>query len=207
MFEQQATHESPPSSETAEHLLAAPPASVLDEIREAEFPIARRGYDPDAVDAYIAHVSRLVEDLVATRSPQLAVNRALENLGDETAGILREARESARRMTERAETKVRHQLEELDREVRAQRAEAEADVRRLGEDADRIWGEREQLVEDTRRLAEALLKIADDAHGRFPSKPLASSPAAAVTTDREVEETGEDVVARRWPGAAQPVAS
>lgn len=206
MFEQQAANQTQPSSDTAEHLLAAPPTSVLAEIREAEFPIARRGYDPVAVDAYIAHVSRLVEDLVATRSPQLAVNRALENLGDETAGILREARETARKMTDRAETKVRQQLEELDREVRMQRAEAEAEVRRLGEDADRVWQEREKLVDDTRRLAEALLKIADDAHDRFPSKPLASPPAPLAPSP-DLEDPADGGAPRPWRAATQPVAT
>jgi cell division initiation protein len=139
MFEEQETHQTEPlSGETAEFLVARGPTPILDELREAEFPMARRGYDREAVDAYIDRVAVLVEDLVATRSPQFAVNRALQDLGQETAGILRQAQDTARQMTDRAREQARERVEDATREVEAQRAEAAASVRRLDEDADRI---------------------------------------------------------------------
>jgi DivIVA domain-containing protein len=207
MLDDQPTHQAVPTpSDTSEFLAeSAAPASVLDEIREAEFPVARRGYDPGVVDAYIARVALVVEDLLATRSPNVAVNRALEGLGEQTAGIVREAQETARQMTERSQTQARERLEDADREAARVREEAEINVRRLDEDADRIWEERQRLIEDARRLAESLLKLADDAHERFPTEPvrtpveapsappLSASVSVSDTPPAPVSPSGEEV--------------
>jgi DivIVA domain-containing protein len=172
MHEQEALIQPPPTStDTAEFLLSQGPASVLDEIREVDFPVVRRGYDRDAVEHFIARVSQMVEDMVATRSPQLAVNRALENLGEETAGILRQAQDTARQITERSSAGARERLERAEREATRLQAEAEAAVRRLEADSARVRRERHRLIEDTRRLADGLLKVADDADERFPAEP------------------------------------
>src|SRR3954447_1590836 len=56
----------------------------LDGIREPEFPIALRGYDREAVDAYVDHVMRVIADLEAGRSPQSAIKHALDQVSEET---------------------------------------------------------------------------------------------------------------------------
>ena len=179
MYEDQATEQSPPApSDTAEFLAGPGRVSILDEIREAEFPLVRRGYDRDSVEAYIARVGQLVEDLEATRSPQGAVDRALEELAGETAGILRQAQESANQITTRSAAEASERLERAERRASAREAEAEAHVRRLDGDTDRIWAERRRLIDDTRGLAEALLKLADDAQERFPPESRAAAPEA-----------------------------
>ncbi|MGH2833379.1 MAG: hypothetical protein ACRDK2_11455, partial [Solirubrobacteraceae bacterium] len=71
-----------PVNEAAEPLAALhdDPLSIT---READFPIALRGYDRDAVDAYIKRTSRLIAELYAARSPEAAVRRALDRVGEE----------------------------------------------------------------------------------------------------------------------------
>jgi DivIVA domain-containing protein len=192
MYEDQDTHQTQPvSGETAEFQLSRGPTSILDELRDTEFPFARRGYDRDVVDAYIDRVAVVVEDLVATRSPQFAVNRALQDLGAETAGILREAQDTARQMTDRAREQARERVEEATREAENQRTEAAAFVRRLDEDADRIWEERQRLIDNARSLAKDLVKLADDAEERFPAERPQPSDALAEGQDAE-EQSSED---------------
>ena len=172
MYDEQPTQQSPPAAgDTAEFVAGLGRASILDEIREAQFPLARRGYDRESVEAYIARVAQLVEDLEATRSPQGAVDRALEELADETAGILRQAQESAHQITARSAAEASERVERAERDAVAREADAETHVRRLDDDTDRIWEERRRLIEDARGLAEALLKLADDADERFPDEP------------------------------------
>ena len=206
MYDDQPTHQSLPQvGETAEFLVSRGPTSVLDELRDTEFPLARRGYEREAVHAYIDRVADLVEDLVATRSPQFAVQRALKDLGEETAGILSQAQDTARQMTERTETEARERLERADREATRRRAEAAEQVRRLDDDADRIWEERQRLIRDTRSLAEALLKLADDADERFPQQ--GDEPTGQATDDREVvEEPAEDSAGVVGPALTVPPA-
>ena len=54
------------------------PRRVPAELRVVVFPVAVRGYDRRAVDAYVTRVNRVIAELEATRSPQSAVKRALE---------------------------------------------------------------------------------------------------------------------------------
>lgn len=195
IYEDQPTEQSLPApGDTAEFVAHLGRASILEEIREAEFPLVRRGYDRESVDAYIARVSQLVEDLEATRSPQGAVNRALEELGEETSGILRQAQESANQITARSAAEATERLERAEREATAREAEAEAHVRRLDDDTDRTWEERRRLIDDARGLAESLLKLADDADERFPAEPR------DVPEPDAVEESTEDDVSEQAPG-------
>ena len=60
-----------------------------------DFPSALRGYDRIAVDAYVRRTSQLVAELHATRSPEAAVRRALERVGEQISGILQRAHETA----------------------------------------------------------------------------------------------------------------
>src|SRR5512135_3730472 len=79
------------------------PSSVErpDGIPPVAFPIVLRGYDRQTVDDYVAQLVRRIADLEAERSPQAAVRRALDRVGEETAGILRRAHEAADELTAR----------------------------------------------------------------------------------------------------------
>lgn len=156
---------------------------------EDAFPIVLRGYDRQSVDAQIADLRRQLDELAAVRSPEVAVQRALDRVGVETAGILREAHRTAEELTTASRIQAEEltvssraqaddRLEHAEREAVARRAEAEARVVQLDRDADLIWQERQRLIDDTRRLADSLLRVADDAAERFPAEELpAEEPA------------------------------
>jgi cell division septum initiation protein DivIVA len=145
-----------------------------------------RGYDREAVDAHVERLSAVIEELQASRSPQAAVRRALDRVGEETAGILRQAEETAEQMTARSRAKADDRLQRAEAEARELRAAAEKHVRALDNDTERIWQERQRLIDDTRRLADTLLEVADSAEERFPPEPSASP--TIPTLDEPLEE-------------------
>jgi glyoxylase-like metal-dependent hydrolase (beta-lactamase superfamily II)/cell division septum initiation protein DivIVA len=187
--------------------LAELPNDPVGEAARVEFPIALRGYEREAVDEYVRWVTHLVAELHATRSPEGAVRRALERVGEQVSDILGRAHATAEQITSqsRAEAeerlmRARSEAEALERDSRdlAQRLEAEARqmaeereraaevrVRELDAEVDRIWNERDRIVADTRRLSEELAELASAAATRFPA---ATTDEAAVIGEPAVVE-------------------
>lgn len=93
-------------------------AHVPAAIRDVSFPSAARGYERRAVDAYVNEVNRLIAELEVGSSPQAAVRHALERVGEQTKGLLQQARETAEEITAGAH-------EDAEAEVSRARAEAE----------------------------------------------------------------------------------
>ncbi len=142
----------------------------LDGIREPDFPIALRGYDREAVDAYVEHVTRVIAGLEAGSSPQAAVKHALDQVGEETRGILERAHETADGITSRSQAQAAERLQRAEAEARELLAAAETKTRVLDNDADEIWRERKRLLDDVRRVADELGELADGASRRFPAE-------------------------------------
>jgi uncharacterized protein YoxC len=173
------------SSASSEHALmqeiTAPLATLPDDpvpvAADVEFPMALRGYDRMAVDAYVQKTSQLVAELQATRSPEAAVRRALERVGEEVSGILQRAHETADRITAQSRIEAEDRLETARQEAAQVVQGAEARLRELDAETDRIWAERQRIVEDTRELARELLTLSDTAADRFPPDQAAVAPA------------------------------
>src|SRR5437660_3662075 len=91
--------------------LARLPADPLPEVADVDFPLALRGYDRLAVDAYVRKTSQLVAELQATRSPEAAVRRALERVGEQISGILKRAHETAEQITTQSRREAEDRLE------------------------------------------------------------------------------------------------
>ncbi|HSC02164.1 MAG TPA: DivIVA domain-containing protein [Solirubrobacteraceae bacterium] len=172
------------SSASSEHALmqeiTAPLATLPDDpvpvVADVDFPIVLRGYDRDSVDAYVRRISQFVAELQTTRSPEAAVRRALERVGEEVSGILQRAHDTAGRITAQSRSEAEDRLEAARQEAAQIVSRAEERVRELDAETDRIWGERHRIVEDTRDLARELLTLTDSAADRFP-------PDAAVGAD------------------------
>lgn len=167
-------------------LSALPPTQVRERVEpvlEAEFPIVRRGYDRDAVDAYVIRTRQIVAELQATRTPDSAVRRALERVGEEVSGILSRAHETAEEITAQSRIDADERLQRAIREAHEITATAKAQLRDLDADADRIWSERQKIIEDARALAEELLSLADTAAERF-----APDEEEAEAGDAEVQD-------------------
>ncbi len=158
-------------------------ASASERLREVSFPLAVRGYDRGAVDDFVDAVRTLVAELEAHQTPEGVVQKALDEVGVETASILQRAHETADEITSRSRAQA---------DDRLQRAQEEADV--LKRDADEyseqvvvdtrlLWEERQRLIEDIRQLADEVLATADDAMERVKMP----EPLAADDIDSEAE--------------------
>ncbi|MGN6866838.1 MAG: DivIVA domain-containing protein [Solirubrobacteraceae bacterium] len=179
------------SSASTEHALmqeiTAPLSTLPDDpvpvVADVEFPVVLRGYDRASVDEYVQRTSQLVAELQATRSPEAAVRRALERVGDEVSGILQRAHETAGRITAQSRSEAEDRLEAARREAAQIVMRAEERVRELDAETDRIWSERHRIVEDTRDLARELLTVTDSAADRFPPDAAVGGDSAAVGGD------------------------
>jgi cell division septum initiation protein DivIVA len=174
--------------------IAAPLSSLPDNpvpvVSDVDFPIVLRGYDRVAVDAYVRKTSQLVAELQATHSPEAAVRRALERVGEEISGILQSAHETANQITAQSRREAEDRLDVARREAIQITAEAQARVGELDVETDRIWEERQRIVEDARELARQLTSLADAAVERFPpSEPelIAAEPADQAPFDHDAE--------------------
>src|ERR1044072_7835381 len=76
-----------------------------------DFPLVLRGYDRAAVDAYVETMTRLVRDLEATQLRENVVQRALDEVGEQTASILQRAHETAEEITARSRAKAEGRLQ------------------------------------------------------------------------------------------------
>jgi vacuolar-type H+-ATPase subunit H len=149
--------------------LATLPEDPSREVTDVQFPIVLRGYDRLAVDAYVRRTSQLVADLQATRSPEAAVRRGLERVGEEVAGILQRAHDAASQITAQSRSEAEDRLERARQEATRITADAERRLQELDVETDRIWAERQRIVEDAQQLAHQLLSLAHSAAVRFPA--------------------------------------
>jgi hypothetical protein len=175
------------SSASTEHAImqeiTAPLATLPDDpvpvAADVNFPIVLRGYDRIAVDAYVKKTSQLVAELQATRSPEAAVRRALERVGEEVSGILQRAHDTASHITTQSRSESEDRLEAARSEATDITTEAADRVKELDLETDRIWEERLRIVEDARDLARQLLVLADSAAQRFPAEETESTESVA----------------------------
>jgi DivIVA domain-containing protein len=215
-----------PDAATELFKLARPDELVPAEFRDVSFGSALGGYNRNEVDAYVERVNRLIAELEISRSPEKAVQLALERVGEQTAGILQEAQEAAEKLTAAAETEAEHAtrrarveadelLEAAQKESRAmlecaaeestdllEQSQARLEAMR-GEIAD-AQREHVRAVEGLRRTAAALTDFAELAAGRPPAR---SEPPPAPGETDPTEQPTENRSAVEVPGtegSAQP---
>jgi DivIVA domain-containing protein len=134
---------------------------VPTEIRNVSFPASVRGYDRAAVDAYVKRVNRAIAELEVGRSPHAAVRHALEQLREQTSGILQRARETADEITAKArqEAEASSAREKAEAAAFVVNASAEADAERAeaAEVAAKASAEAERILAHSRAEAEEIL--------------------------------------------------
>ena len=170
------------------------PTVAADEIRERTFPVAVRGYDRQAVEAFVEEMAQLVGELESLQSRESVIQRALDQVGEETAGILQRAHETGDEIAARSRAQAEGRISRADREAEITRREADAYAEQVIVDTRLLWEERKRLIEDVRQLADEVLATADDAIERVklpeplleaeagPEEP-AESPTAEVELD------------------------
>ena len=141
---------------------------AVDRVREVQFPIALRGYDRSAVDAHLADVTQLVAELEATQLRENVVQRALDEVGEQTSGILQHAHDTAEELRARSRAQAEGRVQRAEREAELIRREAENYVEQVASDTRRLTEDRRRLIEELRQYAEDVLATADDALERLP---------------------------------------
>ena len=79
---------------------------AVDRVRDVHFPLALRGYDRTAVDAHLAEVAQLVAELEATQLRENVVQRALDEVGEQTSSVLQHAHDTAEEITARSRSQA-----------------------------------------------------------------------------------------------------
>jgi DivIVA domain-containing protein len=131
------------------------------DLRNVSFPWAVRGYDRSAVDVYVEEVNAAIAELEVRSSPRAAVRHALEQVGEQTSGILQRARETAEEITVTA----RREADEITERAKAEAGEmvvhASTEVDRAASEAAtvtaRARAEAEGILAEARAEAEKLL--------------------------------------------------
>jgi vacuolar-type H+-ATPase subunit H len=169
----------PHTPDTSHRLARGSPAS--ERLREVDFPLTVRGYDRRAVDGFIEELRALVADLEARQTREGIVQKALDELGEQTAGILQRAHETAEEITSRSRSQADGRLSRAEREAEIVRREADEYAEKVVVDTRLLWEERQRLIDDVRQLADEVLATADDAMERV------KMPEPLVISDEDAD--------------------
>jgi hypothetical protein len=159
------------------------PASASERLRDVSFPLAVRGYERAAVDDFVNAVRALVADFEVHQTREGVVQRALDEVGVETASILQRAHETADEITSRSRAQADDRVQRAQEEADLLRREADEYSEQVVVDTRLLWEERQRLIEDVRQLADEVLATADDAMERVKMP----EPLAADDIDSEAE--------------------
>ncbi len=178
-------------------------------IERKDFPIGRRGYDPDAVDAHLRALAGEFEDIqraAAHGSPDRSlassaatqVQTILEAAEATAADIEHNALEEARAVREEADRDADQNREESLERARAHVAAVEQAASGLLERVGSMEGEVGALVESlragARRLASDLAAVETGMHELYDAAsghggaPVAKAPAAAGPPPEPIQE-------------------
>ncbi len=194
-------------------------------IERKDFPIGRRGYDPDAVDAHLRALAGEFEDIQRTAahgSPDLSlassaatqVQSILEAAEATAADIEHNALEEARAVREEADRDADQNREESLERARAHVAAVEQAASGLLERVGSMEGEVGALVESlragARRLASDLAAVESGMHELYDAAsghggaPVAAAPAAATPPPEPVQEPAPASVPAEPAAPAEP---
>jgi cell division initiation protein len=177
-------------------------SSAVDRVRKTDFPVAMRGYDRAAVDRYVAEVAQLVAELETTQTREGVVQRALDEVGEQTSGILQHAHDTAEEITSSSRSQAEGRLQRAEQEAEETRRDADRYAEQVVEDTRRLWQDRQRLIEDLRQLADEVLNVSDDALDRLeqPNTEFAAEEAGYASAEDDPEPEQEPAAG---PDAAQ----
>lgn len=192
-------------SDTSEFQTARFNRSASERIANREFPLAVRGYDRHAVDQFVQEVLELVSHLEGRQTRESVVQRALDEIGVETAGILQRAHEAADEIAARSRAQAEGRIQRAEREADMLRQQADAYSEQVVVDTRILWEERQRLLQDIRQLADEVLATAEDASERVTLPRMLADPEpdteedAPTTSEVDLDvlpggadDTGED---------------
>jgi hypothetical protein len=135
-------------------------------------------------------VFEIVADLERRQSRESVVQRALDEIGEETAGILQRAHETADEIAARSRAQAEGRMQRAEREAEMLRQQADAYSEQVVVDTRILWEERQRLIQDIRQLADEVLATAEDASERV-TLPQMLAEESEPDTEEEPPTTGE----------------
>jgi DivIVA domain-containing protein len=145
---------------------------VRSEIRDVSFPIAVRGYERHAVDAYVERVTRVIAELEVGSSPQAAVRHELDRVGEQIGGVLQHARKAAEEITadalaeaEATTAKARTEAEQITEDVELRAHQLRERSKRQADEM--LARAREQAAELVLRAEEQARAVQEQAEPRL----------------------------------------
>ena len=154
---------------------------VPQDLLDVAFPVAVRGYDRRAVDAYIERVNRVIAELKVRSSPPAAVRHALEQAEEKAQGLLRAAREAGEEIT----TSAQHEAEQNTASAKKEAAELLVNT---SADADRIRAEADQLIANARMEADAAVAKAQSEADELRAEAKAEAQNTLARAQAEADE-------------------
>ena len=132
---------------------------VRTDIRDVSFPIAVRGYERRAVNAYVERVNRVIAELETGSSPRAAVRHALDRVGEQLGDVLQHARRAAEEITSEA-------LAEAEATTAKASTEAEQIMENVERQADQLRGrskrQADEMLARAREQAANLMRAAEE---------------------------------------------
>lgn len=179
--------------DTAEFRAARFSRSRVDEIANRTFPVAMRGYDRAAVDTFLQEVVGIITELESRQTQDTVVQRAIAEVGEETAGILQRAHETAEEISARSRAQAEGRIQRAEREAELLRQEADAYSEKIVYDTRLLWEERQRLIDDIRQLADDVLNTADDAAERVAMPQMLGEEDSATAVEEDGPPTEEEI--------------
>lgn len=198
-------------------------------IEKRDFPIGRRGYEPEAVDAHLARIADQVEDLrrqvgsgggataaVASSSPASIAQAASEQVRaiveaaeSSAAAIERSAQDEAARIRDAAESDARGTRDDAVAKAQDHVGKVSAATTQMLQRVDAMESELAGLVESLRTGANRLtadLSLLEGGMGDLYDAAGSEGGAAPAAAPRVVESVPAVVAAAPAPAAAEPEA-
>jgi DivIVA domain-containing protein len=168
------------------------------DIERKDFPTARRGYAPDAVDAHLGALADEVETLKKKASAKPA----------RPESVASGASEQVRAIVEAAESSASQIKEQAEREARSLRDEAAAQgrqhVARVSKASQALIERVEAMDAEVKRLSEGLVaQLGTPAAKAAPAAAAATTPAAAPEDD-DAADHAVDAAAGAEPSEPPP---
>jgi cell division septum initiation protein DivIVA len=172
--------------------------SQASEQQARRFPWSLRGYRRSAVDQHIAELeqelSELDHELVELRAAATLreeVANEMRRIGEETAGVLIDARNKREEIVRAAEEEANRLVADATARATAISTESEARVRELEAQREIAHQERDRLLDVTLAASAALAEVVHAAHQQIPTM----TPPEMDGLDRESDQT----IARELP--------
>jgi DivIVA domain-containing protein len=154
---------------------------VPQDLLDVAFPVAVRGYDRRAVDAYVKRANRAIAELKVRSSPPAAVRHALEEAEAKVQGLLQAAHEAAEQITSSAQ----QEAEEHSSHVKAEAATLLVDT---NAEADRMKVESAELVANAKREAENIVSTAQSNADEQRASAKAEAESIVARAQAEADE-------------------